>query len=108
MEKKDQLCRAFLRGKISRRDFNAGLLGLGLTAAAAGTIVSQTITKAQAATPETGGRIRVGSTSSGPADTLDPHKATSQPDILRTRLLYDRFVERDPAGNLLRAVAESW
>lgn len=108
MEKKDQLCRAFLRGKISRRDFNASLLGLGLTAAAAGTIVSQTITKAQAATPERGGRIRVGSTASGPADTLDPHRSTSQPDILRTRLLYDRFVERDPQGNLLPAIAESW
>ncbi len=108
MDKKDLLRREFLRGKVSRREFNAGLLSMGLSAAAAGTLVTQTIAEAQAATPKRGGRLRFASTSSGPADHLDPAKSTSGPDIARNVLLYDRFVDRDVDGNLVPVLADSW
>jgi hypothetical protein len=58
MNKKYVLCREFLRGKVSRRDFNVGLINMGLSVAAAGALISQTITKSQAATPKRGGRLR--------------------------------------------------
>ena len=108
MKKKDVLCREFARGKVSRRDFNAGLLSMGLSAAAAGVLISQTITKSQAATPKRGGRLRFSSASSGPAGTIDPAKVTSGVDISRGVILYDRFVDRDREGNLVPVLAESW
>jgi peptide/nickel transport system substrate-binding protein len=108
MDKKDVLCREFVRGKVSRRDFNVGLLNMGLSAAAAGVLISQTITKSQAATPKRGGRLRFSSASSGPSGTIDPAKVTSGVDISRGVILYDRFVDRDREGNLVPVLADSW
>ena len=108
MDNKDVLCREFLRGKVSRRDFNVGLMNMGLSVAAAGALVSQTITESQAATPKRGGRLRFASGSSGPAGTIDPAKVTSGVDIARGVLVYDRFVDRDLEGNLVPLLADSW
>jgi peptide/nickel transport system substrate-binding protein len=108
MNKKDVLCREFLRGKVSRRDFNVGLLNMGLSVAAASALVSKTMSEAMAATPKKGGRLRFASTSSGPSDHLDPHKSTSGPDISSNILLYDRLVDRDLEGNLVPVLADSW
>lgn len=46
MDKKELLKNEFIKGKVSRRDFNAGLMGMGLTAAAASTFISATIKEA--------------------------------------------------------------
>jgi peptide/nickel transport system substrate-binding protein len=108
MNKQDVLCREFLRGKVSRRDFNVGLMNMGLSVAAAGALISQTITKSQAAAPKRGGRLRYANASSGPAGTIDPQKVTSGIDIARGVILYDRFVDRDVEGNLIPLLADSW
>ena len=49
MTGKDVLIREFLKGKVSRRDFQNGLMGFGLSAAAATALVDSTVREARAA-----------------------------------------------------------
>ena len=108
MNKRDLLKREFLKGKVSRRDFNAGLMSMGLTAAAAGTIVSQSITEAEAAEPQSGGYMRVASTGSHAGDTLDPAKIVGGIDIMRAGLLYNRLIDFLPGQDLVGNLATNW
>jgi peptide/nickel transport system substrate-binding protein len=108
MDKKDLLKREFLKGKVSRRDFNAGLMSMGLTAAAAGAFVSQTTKEAEAAEPVQGGYMRVACGSSHAGDTLDPAKIVGDIDITRSGLLYNRLIDFLPGQDLVGNLATSW
>ena len=92
MTKKELLINEFIKGKVSRRDFNAGLMSMGLTAAAAATIVEQSITKAQAAEPKAGGRIVAAADSSHAGYTIDPTKIVQAIYISRSQLLGSRLI----------------
>jgi peptide/nickel transport system substrate-binding protein len=108
MNKKDLLIREFVRGKVSRRDFNAGLVSMGLSAAAAGALVNSTISQANADEPKTGGYMRVAATGSHAGDTLDPAKITSGVDIMRAGLLYNRLVDYLPGQGLVNNLANGY
>jgi peptide/nickel transport system substrate-binding protein len=108
MDKKDLLIREFVRGKVSRRDFNAGLVSMGLSAAAASALVNSTISQAKADEPKQGGYMRVASTSSHAGDTLDPAKIVGGIDIMRAGLLYNRLIDFIPGQGLVNNLATGY
>ena len=108
MTKKELLINEFIKGKVTRRDFNAGLMSMGLTAAAAATIVEQSITKAQAAEPKAGGRIVAAADSSHAGDTIDPTKIVQAIDISRSQLLGSRLIDFFPEQGLVPNLASEW
>ncbi|MEM7123129.1 MAG: ABC transporter substrate-binding protein [Pseudomonadota bacterium] len=108
MDKKERLTCEFLKGKVSRRDFSIGLANMGLSAAAVGAFVSQTIKDARADEPKKGGHMRVASDSSHAGDTLDPAKITSGTDIMRSGLLYNRLIDFLPGQGLVGNLATGW
>jgi peptide/nickel transport system substrate-binding protein len=63
--------------------------------------------------PETGGKakrggnLRVGLPSGGDAETIDPRKAISNPDIARCYALYDQLFTSVPGGKYAPSLAES-
>ena len=58
----------FMAGAISRRDFISTALALGVSLGGATAVVKQ----AEAATPKSGGRLRLGITGGATSDVLDP------------------------------------
>jgi len=108
VNKKDLLIREFVRGKVSRRDFNAGLVSMGLSAAAASALVNSTISQANADEPKQGGYMRVAATGSHAGDTLDPAKIVSGVDIMRAGLLYNRLVDYLPGQGLVNNLANGY
>ena len=108
MDRKDVLIREFARGKVSRRDFQNGLIGMGLTAAAAGALTESTIREAKADTPQRGGYLRAAFTGSSAADTLDPAKIVASADIGRSGLLYNRLIDFLPGQGLVGNLGTEW
>jgi len=108
VSKKQLLIDEFIKGKVSRRDFHAGLIGMGLTAAAATTLIEQSISKAEAQEPVAGGRIVVAADSSHAGDTLDPAKVVQAIDISRAQLLGARLVDWFPETGLTPNLATEW
>ena len=108
MNKKDVLKREFLKGKVSRRDFNAGLMSMGLTAAAASALVAETVKEAEAQEPVQGGSMRVACSASHAGDTLDPAKIVGDIDIMRSGLLYNRLIDFLPGQDLVPNLATTW
>ncbi len=108
MTKKDVLIREFLKGKVSRRDFQNGLMGFGLSAAAAVALVDDTIREAQASGPVSGGTLRAAFTGSSAADTLDPTLIVGGIDIGRAGLLYNRLIDYIPGKGLVGNLGTSW
>ena len=108
MTGKDVLIREFQKGKVSRRDFQNGLMGFGLSAAAATALVDSTIREAKAEEPVTGGRRSAAFTSSSAGDTLDPTLIVGGADIGRSGLLYNRLVDYIPGEGLVGNLATSW
>ena len=83
-------------------------MSMGLTAAAAGTFISQSIKEAGAAEPQQGGYMRVAGTGSHAGDTLDPAKIVSGVDIMRAGLLYNRLIDFLPGQDLVGNLATGW
>ena len=108
MDKKKLLIREFLKGKVSRRDFQNGLVGMGLTAAAAGALVDSAIEEAGAGEPRSGGYLRAAFTGSSAADTLDPAKIVAGLDIGRAGLLYNRLIDFLPGRGLVGNLGTAW
>ena len=108
MKRKDALVRDLLRGKLSRRDVHAGLAGLGLSAAAAGSLIEGAIARAQAQEPRRGGYLRAAFTGSSAADTLDPTLIVGGVDIGRAGLLYSRLIDFVPGTGLVGNLATGW
>ena len=68
----------------------------------------RTSTQAQSGDFWRGGRLRVGATGGGAEDTVDGHRPTSDPDIMRTWQLYEPLAVRNPEFTTLEMVlAES-
>ncbi len=94
-----------LKGRMDRRTFLGAASALGLSSAA----LPIGATRARAATPEKGGRLRVGITGGSTTDTLDP--ATFEDAFMQLAglgCLHNYLTEIDAQGNLVPELAESW
>ncbi|SEM39676.1 peptide/nickel transport system substrate-binding protein [Roseovarius azorensis] len=90
-----------------RRDV---LRGLGVTTAVIGTAGPFALSggRALAATPQRGGRLRIGWYSSSANDTLNPVRLTSAYDWMRAHLIMNPLVRYDAQMNLEPDLAVSW
>ena len=66
--KAKKLQESFISGKISRRNFVSTSVAIGVSLAGATAVVNQV----EAATPKSGGRLRMGITGGATSDVLDP------------------------------------
>ena len=92
-------------GKLSRRSFMGRAGALGLSAAAAGTLLS-TAVMAQGA--QKGGTIRVGISGGSSTDSLDPATAANSTATQISRLWGEPLVELGADGSLEPKVATEW
>ncbi len=105
---KDQLhflARQAASGMMSRREFMGRAAALGLTAAAANSLLSSEV---MAAGPQKGGTIRVGLQGGSTTDSLDPALATNQVALSVIRLWGESLVELADDGGIQGKVAESF
>ena len=86
-----QIKKAIHRG-ITRREALSWMAAAGLSIATAGSIFT-TASKAFAATPRKGGRIRCAMSAHSPGDTLDPQLFTSSIDFTRGRAHYNNLIQ---------------
>tara|TARA_Y100000588_G_C14260280_1_gene927327 strand:- start:1647 stop:3293 length:1647 start_codon:yes stop_codon:yes gene_type:complete len=94
-------------GHLSRREFLGAMGALGLTATAAGALM--TSASVMAATPKKGGRLRMGITDAAVSDALDPALSiTIMQAVLTHGVLMNNLVEIDHEGNTVPELAESW
>ncbi len=105
---KDQL--NYLAGRVSaglmsRREFMGRAAALGLTAAAANTLLS---TRVMADGPKKGGTIRMGVQGGSTTDSLDPALAANQTPLLVGRMWGEPLVELADGGGVQGKVAESF
>ncbi len=101
MSKYEQLAHLFESGRIGRREFLAGVSALGMAAA-------MPASTAKAAQPKKGGRLRMGISSGGPSDSLDPGTISDTPPMNISRQLRNNLTEIAPDGSLISELAESW
>ncbi len=92
------------RGEISRRAFIEGATALGVSLVAATTLLS----KAEAATPRKGGRLRAGLDGGSTTDTLDPATFEDTFIISFSWALRNCLTEIDTQGQLVPELAENW
>ncbi len=100
-----QLMARLTQGRMSRRGFMEGAAALGLSIAAATSLMSQ----ARAATPRKGGLLRAGLDGGATTDTLNP--ATFADTFIiafNFGCLRNCLTEVDNQGNLVGELAESW
>ncbi|MEM7224795.1 MAG: ABC transporter substrate-binding protein [Pseudomonadota bacterium] len=92
-------------GRIGRRDFMMGALAMGVTVSAA----SAMATKAMAATPKQGGKMRQALTGGGSGDSLDPAQILDSYMIqVSFGMLRNCLTEIASDGSLIGELAESW
>jgi len=95
----------FEYGKVSRRGFMTGAIALGVSMTAASALMS----RAEAATPKKGGRLRVGLTGGATSDILDPGQILDLYMInLQFGQLRNGLTEVAANGELIPELAESW
>ena len=96
----------FKEGKITRREFLAKASALGVAAAIFPVILGS---KAQAATPKNGGRLRIGMQGGSTSDTMDPAKFNDiYQQMTSMGFLRNPLVEIDNQGNAVPDLAESF
>ena len=92
-------------GRITRRNFMAGALAMGVSLTAASAFMN----RVEAATPNKGGRLRVGLTGGATTDSLDPGQIL---DLYMIHLLFGQvrngLTEVAADGQLIPELAESW
>ena len=104
-EKFEQLHSSFKGGKVSRRNFISGALALGFSLTTASALVS----RAEAATPKKGGRLRTALTGAATSDVLDPGQALdTYMNSVQFGLLHNNLTEVSAEGELIPELAESW
>lgn len=104
-EKFDDLRASFTGGKITRRNFISGAVALGVSMTAAAAVVS----RAEAATPKRGGRLRTALTGGATSDVLDPGQSLdTYMNSLSFGQLRNCLTEVDVDGALIPELAESW
>ena len=92
-------------GKLSRREFVGRASALGVTAAAATTMLS---TAGVAAEPQKGGTAVVAPEYAGAEETFDPTKMTNSTDIQRAYQVYNRLTNLDRDLNVVPNLATEW
>ena len=105
MSEHQHLLNALHSGKISRREFLAGMSALGVSAAGLPSLLGQA---ARAQEPKKGGKITVGVEAAQAKDSLDPTKYYSTANILMGFSVYDSLVNRGPDLKPIPWLAESW
>ena len=93
-------------GRLSRREFLSAMGALGISAAAAGTLLGSA--SALAASPTRGGSVIFASNLHGPDDTLDPILGTSTIDYTRANTMYNGLIQVWDDMSLHPELAEEW
>ena len=93
-------------GRLSRREFLSAMGALGISAAAAGTLL--TSASALASSPTRGGSVIFASNLHGPDDTLDPILGTSTIDYTRANTMYNGLISVWDDMSLHPELAEEW
>jgi peptide/nickel transport system substrate-binding protein len=105
MSKLKELEQLFTEGKITRREFIGRVSALGLMAAVSPALLS---TKAKAAAPKKGGRVRLGSAGGSTTDSMDPGTlAHTMPQAIN-QCIRSNLVEVNYKGEPIPELAESW
>ena len=91
-------------GKVSRREFLGRASALGLTAAAANTMLADAV---YAAGPVKGGHLVLGSLGGESTNSLDPAAAASQTPYHNLHMFGEQLVEVSPSGEIENRLAES-
>ena len=105
MSELKQLERLLTQGKITRRDFLARLSALGITATLSPAFLA---TPAKAATPQKGGRLKLGLAGGSTTDSLDPGTMTDAMAMSINWQVRNCLVEVDYKGHPVPELAESW
>lgn len=105
MSEPKQLECLLTQGKITRRDFLARLSALGISATLSPALLA---TSVNAATPQKGGRLRLGVAGGSTTDSLDPGKITDAMAQSINWQVRNCLVEVDLKGHLIPELAESW
>lgn len=92
-------------GKISRRSFMSKAGAVGISAAAAGTMLADV---ANAAGPVRGGKLKLGVSGGESSNTLDPALVASEVPLNVLRHWGDTLLEVSPEGELENRLAESF
>jgi len=96
----------FRQGKITRRQFLSKASALGVAVAVSPALLGS---KAKAATPKKGGRLKIGLAGGSTVDNFDP--ATFQDIMMQMTtmgFLRNCLVEQDHKGDAIPELAESW
>ena len=106
MKSLEKLEMMFKAGKLTRREFLARASALGLAAAVSPALLGS---KANAATPKKGGRLRIGMQGGSTSDTMDPAKFNDiYQQMTSMGFLRNPLVEIDNQGNAVPDLAESF
>jgi peptide/nickel transport system substrate-binding protein len=92
-------------GTLSRRDFMSLAGSLGLTAAAATSLLPSV---AAAQTPSRGGTVKIATDYSGSEESFDPTKMDNATDAQRSYQVYNRLCNLDRNMRLVPNLATSW
>ena len=92
-------------GRLGRREFIGRAGALGLSAAAASTLLAS---GGVAATPRRGGELHVATEYSGAEETFDPTKMTNATDVQRAYQVYNRLTNLDRDMNVVPNLAVEW
>jgi peptide/nickel transport system substrate-binding protein len=99
------LSRSVARGKMNRRDFLGRASALGVSAAAANTLLASAV---RAAGPQMGGTIKVGIQGGASTDSLDPALSTNSTSLQVERLWAEPLLELGADGGLEPRLAEEY
>lgn len=104
-QKAKSLQSSFISGEISRRDFVATSMALGVSLAGATAVVNEV----EAATPKNGGRLRIGITGGATSDVLDPGKILDAYMInVSMGQVRPNMTKIMPDGSVAGDLVESW
>ena len=104
MNEVDVYTRQLQAGTLSRRGFMNLVAGLGLGAAASGSIIES----AFAATPKRGGHLRICFHNASQQETFDPVRRFSRLMAHRDRAVYNCLTDLTPKMEVIPGLAESW
>ena len=96
----------FVAGQLSRRQFLKRSSAIGISAAAASSLLA--VVPSFAATAKRGGTLRLALSSGGQSDSLDPTKFLSSADYARAYSIYSPLVALNRKMQPIPALAESW
>lgn len=101
----DRLLEAARSGRLSRRELIQGLLAAGVTAAGASSLWSSSV---EAASPNKGGKMRMGKAHGSTTDTLDPATFENGFTLGMTHGAHAYLTEVLADGSVGSSLAESW